>query len=448
MMSHVEHPATDTAPVDQLLPVRTSERIASLDVLRGVSLQGILLLNITAFGLVFEAYDDPTVQGGAEGLDLVVWIINNMFFEGTMRAMFSMLFGVGMVLMTMRMEKRGGGIEIADIYYRRTILLILFGMFHAYFLLWVGDILYAYGLFGLLLFPLRKFKPNQLIIGAALLTLMGVTFEYCQYKKNIKNFHLYEQAKTYSSPSDVPPEIQQGSEAWETFVGKKKPEPEEIQRNVDKMHGSYISMVLALASDNRMMQTVYNYTYNPFDVLPMMLLGIALYRLRVVTAKLRIRAYLTMAAIGYAIGLSINYYETMLLINSNFAVQALAQAGVTYHLGRIALAFGHIGAVMIFCKLPIMNLLKRSLAAVGKMTLTNYVMDSVICGILFTGVGFSLYGQLQRHELFYIAICIWIFKMIASPLWLKFFLFGPLEWLWRSLTYMNIQPIKKEVNQR
>jgi uncharacterized protein len=367
-----------------------------------------------------------------------------MFVEGAMRALFSMLFGVGMVLMTMRMEKRGGGIEIADIYYRRTILLILFGMFHAYFLLWVGDILYAYGVFGLLLFPLRNFKPYKLIIAATLLTLFGVAFEFVQYRKNIKNYHLYEQAKTYNSSTDVPPEVQQGSESWEDFVARKKPGPEEIQKNVDKMHGSYVSMVRALASDNRLMQTVYNYTYNPFDVLPMMLLGIALYQLKVVTAKLRYRWYILMAAVGYGIGLSINYYETMLLLNNDFSVQAFTRAGVTYHRGRIALAFGHIGAVMILCKMPAFRLLKRSLAAVGKMTLTNYVMDTVICGIVFTGVGFSLYGQLERHELFYIAISIWVFKMIASPLWLKFFRYGPLEWLWRSLTYMNIQSIRKD----
>ena len=112
-------------------PVTASERIRALDVLRGVALLGILLMNIAGFGLVFMAYADPTVQGGAEGLNLLVWKMNNLFFEGTMRALFSMLFGVGMVLMTSRMISRGGGLEVDDIYYRRTIWLLILGIIHA-----------------------------------------------------------------------------------------------------------------------------------------------------------------------------------------------------------------------------------------------------------------------------------------------------------------------------
>jgi len=121
--------------VAQLGPVGSDERINSLDVLRGVALLGILLMNITGFGLVFMAYEDPTVQGGAEGMNLAVWVMNSMFFEGTMRAMFSMLFGVGMILMTSRIVNRGGGVEAADIYYRRTIWLFIFGIIHGYLIL-------------------------------------------------------------------------------------------------------------------------------------------------------------------------------------------------------------------------------------------------------------------------------------------------------------------------
>jgi uncharacterized protein len=147
-------------------PVNSDERINSLDVLRGVALLGILLMNIVGFGMVFNAYNDPTVMGGAGGWNLRVWATNSMLFEGTMRAMFSMLFGVGMILMTTRMEKRGGGIEVADIYYRRTIVLLIFGLIHAYLILWAGEVLFAYGLFGLFLFPFRNTAPKKLIIAS------------------------------------------------------------------------------------------------------------------------------------------------------------------------------------------------------------------------------------------------------------------------------------------
>ena len=399
-------------------------------------------MNVAGFGLVFYAYDDPTVQGGAEGWDLAVWVMNNMFFEGTMRAMFSMLFGVGMVLMTMRMESRGGGVEVADIYYRRTIWLILFGMIHGYLVLWPGDILYAYGLFGLFLFPFRKTSATKLIFAAALLTMVGAGLKYYRYTQASHNYELLQKAKAFGESDAIPADIKKGQESWERLVSEMKPGAEKIQEDVDGMHKGYIGVVKTLAPVNRMIQSTFNYDFNPWDVLPMMLLGIALYRLKVITAELSNKSYLIMIFLGYGIGLSVNYYETMILLNDNFSVPALLKSGLTYPLGRIAVAFGHIGVIMIFCKSNVLGFLKKGLAAVGKMALTNYIMHSVICAIVFTGVGFSLFGKLHRHELYYVVISIWLFQLIASPIWLKYFRFGPLEWVWRSLTYKKMQPFK------
>ncbi|MDH4057914.1 MAG: DUF418 domain-containing protein [Cyclobacteriaceae bacterium] len=424
-------------------PVSAKERIDSLDVLRGVALLGILLMNITGFGLVFMAYGDPTVLGGAEGWNLRVWVMNNMFFEGTMRAMFSMLFGVGMVLMTSRMEERGGGIEVADIYYRRTIWLFLFGIIHAYLLLWAGEILYSYGLFGLFLFPFRKTSPKKLIVAVIVLMLCGVALQSYQYSKNMGYYENFQQAEKYSEGEEIPEEIKEGKESWEGILKSSKPDQEKIQKDVDAMHQGYFDLVLHLAPLNRLVQTVFRYDYDPWDVLPMMLLGIALYRLKVITAELSYKSYLIMIVVGYGIGLSINYYETMTILNGSFSVPSFLKAGLTYPFGRIAVAFGHIGVVMIFCKSSFLVFLKTSLASVGKMALTNYIMHSVICAIVFTGVGFSMFGKLQRYELYYVVISIWLFQLIASPIWLRYFRFGPLEWMWRSLTYKKIQPFRR-----
>jgi uncharacterized protein len=150
-----------------------------------------------------------------------------------------------------------------------------------------------------------------------------------------------------------------------------------------------------------------------------------------------------MMILGYGIGIPVNYYETMLILNENFSVASFYKAGITYPIGRIAVSFGHIGLVMLFCKLNIITFLKRSLAAVGRMALTNYIMHSVICAIIFTGVGFAMFGKLQRYELYYVVAAIWTFQLIVSPVWLKHFRFGPLEWMWRSLTYKKKQPFKR-----
>ncbi len=424
-------------------PVTSKERIDSLDVLRGVALLGILLMNITGFGLVFMAYVDPTVQGGAEGKNLLVWVINNLFFEGTMRALFSMLFGVGMVLMTSRMIGRGGGIEVADIYYRRTIWLLIFGIIHGYLILWTGDILFAYGLWGLFLFPFRNTKPRKLIVAVIVLTLIGVGLQYFNYEKNKSYHQQYTQAQAFDMNEELPKEILEGKEAWEALSAELKPDAQQVQKDTESMHQGYFDLVLFLAPVNRMMQTTFNYDYNPWDVLAMMILGMALFKLGVITAELKKRTYLLMILIGYGIGLPINYYETNLLLESDFAILAFFESGITYPFGRIGMSFGHIGVVMLFCKFDILGFLRRSLGAVGRMALTNYIMHSVICAFVFTGIGFSLFGRLERYELYYVVFSIWLFQLIVSPIWLKYYRFGPLEWLWRGLTYKKFPPIKR-----
>ena len=431
---------------NQLGPVTGAERIASLDVLRGVALLGILLMNITGFGLDFWAYVDPTVQGGSEGYNLYVWIMNNMLFEGTMRAMFSMLFGVGMVLMTTRMINRGGGIEVADIYYRRTIWLLIFGVIHGYLILWYGDILFAYGLYGLFLFPFRNTSPKKLILAALVLSLFGMGLATYDYTHKMKYLEQYNLAMTYENDADIPEDIMAGKVAWEALESEMKPDQKTLQETTASMHKGYFDLVLFLAPINRFMQSTFNYDYNPWDILAMMLLGIALYKLRVITAELTYKSYLIMMVLGYVIGLTVNYYETMLILNDDFSVKSFYEAGITYGIGRIAVSFGHIGLVMIFCKLNIILFLKRCLAAVGRMALTNYIMHSVICAIIFTGIGFSMFGKLQRYELYYVVVSIWLFQLILSPIWLKHFRFGPLEWLWRSLTYKKVQQFRREKN--
>src|SRR5882724_324262 len=154
-----------TAPsseAPQIAPVSRAERISSVDLLRGFSLLGILLMNIVSFGLPGPAYDNPAAAGGSTGWNLYIWATNYILFEGKMRAIFSMLFGAGIFIFTSRLEDRGAGIRTADLYFRRMLWLLAFGMVHAYFF-WVGDILYSYALTGLLLFAVRKAPSKYLL---------------------------------------------------------------------------------------------------------------------------------------------------------------------------------------------------------------------------------------------------------------------------------------------
>src|SRR4029453_6469567 len=143
-------------------PALGAERVRAMDTLRGVAVLGILLMNILGFAYPFAASFDPTVAGGVTGANLWIWAVNTTLFEGKMRAIFSMLFGAGMLVLTSRLEQRGLGAQAADVYYRRVLWLLAFGLIHAYFIWW-GDILFFYAVLGLFLFPFRRLPAWTLV---------------------------------------------------------------------------------------------------------------------------------------------------------------------------------------------------------------------------------------------------------------------------------------------
>lgn len=145
---------------------------------------------------------------------------------------------------------------------------------------------------------------------------------------------------------------------------------------------------------------------------------------------------------GYTLGLIINYYETKLIMDSHFSSLGFSKSHLTCQFGRVLVSLGLIALIMILYKSSMMAWLKKCHAAVGKMALTNYVMQSVFAMFIFTGVGLGLFGKLQRHELLYVVFSIWIFQLIVSPIWFKYFQFGPLEWMWRNLTYLKKHPFR------
>lgn len=425
-----------------LTPLKALDRIQSIDVMRGIVLFGILLMNINGMGLA-HAYDDPTISGGATGWDLYTWITTNMLFEGTMRALFSLLFGAGMFILLDRMEKKGAGIKAADIYFRRLLWLLFFGLIHSYLILWTGEILFTYAVMGFLVYSFRNMAPKKLIIAAAVLFSIGTIWNYADYKSDVKFMANVEMAEQFNTDGKaLTDELKEATEKWDDL--QKERSPKAIADYNANMKKNYFGVVAFLAPINLQEQQYYLFRYDLWDILSMMLIGIAFFKLHLLSATKSYRFYGIMMLLGYAIGLSVNYYEVQMIVNHNFSLLSFSKSSITYDLGRVAVAMGHIGLIMLFCKLPILSLLKRALGAVGKMALTNYVMHSVFALFIFTGAGFGLFGAFSRHQLLYIVFAIWLFQLIASPLWLKYFAFGPLEWLWRNLSYQKRHALRKK----
>lgn len=154
--------------------------------------------------------------------------------------------------------------------------------------------------------------------------------------------------------------------------------------------------------------------------------------------------YIAIAVIGYGVGLVTNWFETRAIIDSDFDLKVIHETHLTYDLGRLGVTAGHLGLILLMCKAQGLRAIKSPLAAVGRMALTNYVMQTVICIVLFSGFGFGMYGRLERFELYYVVLAIWTFQLVLSPVWLRCFRFGPLEWAWRCLTYWSLQPLREK----
>jgi len=425
-----------------LEPTAQEDRIGMLDTTRGIAVLGILLMNITGFGLPY-AYDDPTNWGGHTGLDLLVWRINALFFEGTMRGLFTLLFGAGALLFLQRHTARSNGLWPADLYFRRTLWLIAFGLVNGYLLLWDGDILFFYGVVGLLLFVFRNLAPRTLIIASTLIMCLQTTVTVVEYN----DFHREQTAARAAQArraegTAVTAEDQEAIEAFASTTSEFKPARQDVEAMVARVRQSYSSAFEIVSRKTWYVETAFFFRHGLLESLGMMLLGMALLKLGILSGAATTRTYLTLIVVGYTIGLAVNIYEVRLLEGSRFGLEALVQSYLTYDVGRIPMTLGHLGAIGLLCRAAPLAGVARTLGAVGQMALSNYLAHSIICMFIFTGAGIALYGQLARHELYYIVVAIWIVQLVWSNVWLRHFRFGPAEWLWRSLTYWRLQPMR------
>ena len=292
--------------------------------------------------------------------------------EGSMRGLFSLIFGAGVYLFTVRAIYPDGPIRIADLYYRRTLWLVVFGVAHAYFLIMPGSILLTYGLAGLILFPFRVLPARRLVL-LAMALLIGVA--------------------AYTLPIELAESRLEQAAA--------RPEVSKLQNMIESNTGSLREV----------------------EAMIMMLLGLAFCKWGVVTGERRLSIYLRLMIVGYAIGIAFRGWVVLNVWESFDQV------------GRLAMTLGHLGLFFTIWKFCSGSLPMRALAATGRMALSHYIGQTVIAHLIFSGVGFSLYGTLPRSQVYGIMLAIWLLQLTFSLLWLKRFRFGPLEWAWRCLTY-------------
>jgi uncharacterized protein len=398
----------------QPAPIGRPERIGSLDALRGVALLGILLVNIFSFGQ--PHYSTPNAYGDLHGTNFAVWLFSHTFAYLKFLSIFSMLFGAGVYLFTSRVEATGR--PSLALHYRRMLVLIVFGLLHAYFL-WFGDILVHYSICGLLLYPLRKLSARRLIlIGTGVLLIPIV-------------------AGAFYIRTMGPNEIRE-------FENDLHPTPAAIAKELQTFRGGWVGQLSTRASEAFEFETtVFAWEYF-WRELGQMLIGMALFKLRAFSAILPSAVYLRMIGAAVLVGLPLTVYG----IYGNYQVgwQSMAvyfRGELLDYVASLFVAFGCVGAVMLACKSAGLRSLTHALSAVGRAAFSNYILQTLICTTLFYGHGFGLYGRISRVGQFGIVLAIWALQLFISSIWFRFFRMGPLESLWRSLTYWNPQPLRE-----
>lgn len=400
-------------------PVLRSDRVDSLDVLRGVAVLGILIMNIQSFSMYSSVYVNPSYHGKLDGAGYWVWYFSHVLAEQKFMNIFSLLFGAGILLFAARKEDRG--LPPAGYHYRRMGWLILFGLLHAYFL-WDGDVLFWYGMCGLIVYLFRRLRPSRLIVlglvfiavGAGIAMFFGWSMPYWGEERL----------------------LDMKAQSW-------RPPAEKLEEMLAAMTGSYGAQVAYRAPHVMFFQTFVLLFFAVWRVVGLMLMGMGLYKLGVLSALRSRKFYALMPVIAMLGGIPL----ILAGVEQNFAhnwdiTYSFFKGSQFNYWGSLLVSGGWIGLVMLVCKAENLTGFTRPLAATGRMAFSNYIGQTVICTMIFYGHGLGYYNQVDRVGQILIVAAVWVLQLTVSPVWLSRFRFGPLEWLWRSLTYRQRQPFR------
>lgn len=404
----------------------SADRIFSLDAIRGVAVMGIFSVNIVAFAMIEGAYINPAAFGGYHGADLFVWVANMLIIDNKMRSLFSMLFGASMLLVIDRAVASGQ--SGAAIHYRRMLVLLLIGLAH-YFLIWWGDILTLYALAGMIAFTARN-RSVKALIAWVIVLMIGHLALFTSFI-----FHMHAADVAAHAPGASADAVQY----W------------------NKGFGSYYPTAAQIAEDKAMMLTPLGPLHDKIsnwgrligstmvllpETIALMLLGMAGYKSGFLTGQWAEKRYRLIAAILIPVGMA--------------GAAAVVTADYTTHFDVITIMAGFMVVMTPFSTLQALGYaaliilltrnhgwLSQRIAATGRAAFSNYLGTSVIATFVFYGWGLGYYGSPSRAQAWLLVPAVWTLMLLWSKPWLERYRYGPMEWVWRSLSRGSLQPMRR-----
>lgn len=426
--------------------VRGADRIASLDIVRGIAILFILIMNMPVMGgyefILFD-FRYPTWTTA----DYWATLFTRIFLEGTQRGLLELLFGAGIMIMARRAMMPDGPVEVADLHYRRNLWLCIFGLANAFVLLWFGDILLVYGLAAVFLFPFRKLGPKaQCGIGGLFLAAL-IMLNAMDYRQEVDRLQKVEQivaaqasGKTLSEEDKTALKEHREKIERKTQLPADNAKAKEKIAKADKAHHSTFSAYWNAQFEGWTFIMGF-FWYIEAEILSTMLIGMALFQWGVIQGRARSSVYWALLIAGYGIGIA---------IRGSFWVDALRYQpglhwqGIVFDVARLAMSLGHLALIHLIVRSAIGYRMLKPFEAAGRMPLTVYLGTSLLMmWIVFAPWGLDLFGVWGHAEMLAVSVIVIAAELIAANFWLKYYENGPMEWLWKSLAYERREPFRK-----
>jgi uncharacterized protein len=403
--------------MSKILPSKGSERVEVIDALRGFAILGILLANIMSYsGFKFLPLDEIR-NLPSFGTDLLIYKLNAIFVDTKFYTIFSLLFGIGFFFQFNK--NRNNQHDFMKIYYRRLIFLMVFGLIHMFF--WSGDILFIYALVAFVFVQFRNLKPKTLLIISAVSFITPLFIDI---------------AMLYINPGYMVPDAKL---ALKTYVDLS---PREISATFS--NGSFWDMFHL---------NMHNLKWRWFDLLPsgrffkvfsFFILGFYLMDTKYFLTKAFSKSLLALYLI---VGLTLTLISK-LVVGGSMGHFPSDWNDILYKLlfsfGQVNLAFAYISILTMMYNSPLGKKLMVGLKFVGRMSFSSYLMQTMIGIIIFYPYAFGLFNKYSLWQIELMAILIYMLQVLFAKVWLKYFSFGPLEWIWRCLTYGKLFLLRKQ----
>lgn len=390
-------------------PIEEKKRLVHVDILRGIAILGIFLVNMSSFHmpiLYIDGYDVWTT-----GSDRLLYMVSDIFAQTSFYPLFAFLFGFGAIILYERSAEKGMSFPV--LFSRRMLFLLFIGCIHAFFI-WHGDILITYAVLGFVFLLFYKVKGKTLLIVGSLLYMIPVMI--LSLLMVFMSLFFSEELATEATASYEL--VEQSQDVYQ--------------------HGSFIEVTKQRMQDWYYVNNTVGLVMYLFFIFPFFLLGASFAKLRWLhEPSLHKRKLIVIAIVCFVVGLAIKWlpYVTVYHTGTTF---------IQDELGGPLLTFAYITGITLLVQKDSLRRLLHPLSYIGKMSMSNYLFQSIVCTLLFYSYGFGLYGQVSYTTSFILIFVIYGLQSLASYIWLKHYRFGPMEYVWRWFTYSKRSAMKRQ----